>query len=472
MLGSIASTFSNCFKIPELKSRILFTAMILAICRLESVVHVPGLDGTALAAFFESKKGSAGSMLGLYSMFSGGAMENCAIGALGIMPYISATIIIQLLTAVIPKLSKLAREDGGRTKLIQYGRYLTVLLCVVQGAVMAVGWERPELIFGAGIGRLVLYPDTPFWIMWYRIQTVVIITTGTMLLMWLGEQISDRGIGNGVSLIITVNILARLPAAAQGIHDMFFAPRGAEAQLNFGHAIALLLLLAGVIAGIIAITQAQRKIPVQYAQRAVGRKVYSGGTSFMPLRVNYSGVMPIIFAQAILMFPQQILSMLSRNISNSQSPGLRFLGELFGRLAGLLGERHWVYLTIYSAMILFFSYFWVATQFNELQIADDLKKNGGYIPGVRPGQATSEYLHHTMSRITLAGAIALVIIAVIPMLLYNWMSMNFNVAQFFGGTSMLIVVGVLLDTMRQMESHLLMRHYDGFLKKGRLRGRF
>jgi preprotein translocase subunit SecY len=470
MLGSIVNTFSNCFKIPELKSRILFTAMILGICRLIAIVHIPGLDGRALVSYFESHQGSAGSILGLYSMFSGGALERCAIGALGIMPYISATIIIQLLTAVIPKLSKLAREDGGRTKLIQYGRYLTVLLCLVQGAVMTVGWEHPETIFGPGISRLVVYSDQMLW--WYRIQTVLVLTTGTMLLMWLGEQISDRGIGNGVSLVITVNILARLPAAVDGVRLMFFAPRGSEAQLNFGHAIALLLLLAGVIAGIIAITQAQRKIPVQYAQRAVGRKVYSGGTSFMPLRVNYSGVMPIIFAQAILMFPQQIFSMLSRNMGNSQSPAARMVAEILAKIGGLLGERSIVYMTIYSLMILFFSYFWVATQFNELQIADDLKKNGGYIPGVRPGQATSEYLHNTMSRITLAGAIALVVIAVIPMLLYRMMNMNYNVAQFFGGTSMLIVVGVLLDTMRQMESHLLMRHYDGFLKKGRLRGRF
>jgi preprotein translocase subunit SecY len=470
MLGAIAQTFSNCFKIPELKSRILFTALVLAICRLTAVVHVPGLDATSLTAFFESKSGGAGSLLGLYSMFSGGALENCAIGALGIMPYISATIIVQLLTAVYPPRSKLAREDGGRTKLIQYGRYLTVILCIIQGAVMAAGWEHPEAIFGQGIGRLILYSDQYIW--WYRIQTVLVLTSGTMMLMWLGEQISDRGIGNGVSLIITVNILARLPAAGQGIHDMFFAPQGAEAQLNFGHAVALLLLLAGVVAGIIAITQAQRKIPVQYAQRAVGRKVYSGGTSFMPLRVNYSGVMPIIFAQAILMFPQQIFKMLGQNLISSANTGLRNIGDVLMKLAGVLGERHWVYLTIYSLMILFFSYFWVATQFNELQIADDLKKNGGYIPGVRPGQATSQYLHNTMSRITLAGAIALVIIAVIPMVLYGWMGMNYNVAQFFGGTSMLIVVGVLLDTMRQMESHLLMRHYDGFLKKGRLKGRF
>jgi preprotein translocase subunit SecY len=291
--------------------------------------------------------------------------------------------------------------------------------------------------------------------------------------MWLGEQITDRGIGNGVSLIITVNILARMPDAGRGLYDMFFAVRGVEAQWNMGHAIALFLLLIGVIAGVIAITQAQRKIPVQYAQRAVGRKVYSGGTSFMPLRVNYSGVMPIIFAQAILMFPQQIFSMMGSNLSGSDKGAMaKFFGEMFAWVAGVLHERSFFYLALYSLMILFFSYFWVATQFNELQIADDLKKNGGYIPGVRPGQATSDFLHHTMSRITLAGAIFLLVIAIIPTLMTTRWNIPYQVAQFFGGTSMLIAVGVMLDTLRQMETHLLMRHYDGFLKKGRLKGRF
>jgi preprotein translocase subunit SecY len=459
MFAAIANTFSNCFKIPELKSRILFTLMMLAICRLEAVVRIPGLDGAALTRFFESHAGSGG-VLGMYSMFTGGALEHCAVGALGIMPYISATIIIQLLTAVIPTLSKLAREEGGRTKIVQYGRYLTVILCLGQGLVMAIGWEHPDTIFGQGIGRLVLYTDAHLW--WYRIQTVVILTTGTMLLMWLGEQISERGIGNGVSLVITIGILARLPQAFVALKDMFLPPSGIEASFNLGHALALILLLAGVIAGVIAITQAQRKVPVQYAQRAVGRKVYSGGTSFMPLRVNYAGVMPIIFAQAILMFPQKIFLFL----------GNSFNVKFFREIATALGEGMFLYITLYSLMILFFSYFWVATQFNELQIADDLKKNGGYIPGVRPGQATADYLHNAMSRITLAGAIFLTVIAVIPILLYRWLKIPYPVATFFGGTSMLILVGVLLDTMRQMETHLLMRHYDGFLKKGRLRGRF
>jgi len=470
MLASLANTFSNCFKIPELKSRILFTLMVLAICRLEALVRIPGLNGEALAAFFNTHQGAGSSVLGMYSMFTGGALERCAIGALGIMPYISATIIIQLLTAVVPTLSKLAREEGGRTQIIKYGRYLTVLLCIVQGFFMAYQWEHPAGIFGGDIKELVLYDESLIW--WYRLQTVIILTTGTMLLMWLGEQITDRGIGNGVSLIITIGILARLPQAAVALKDMFFPGSGIQAQFNAGHAIALLCLLLAVIAGVIAITQAQRKVPVQYAQRAVGRKVYSGGTSFMPLRVNYAGVMPIIFAQAILMFPQKFFLFAGNYFSTSKGDAARLIGKTFVRLAGALNEGMFWYLLIYSLMILFFSYFWVATQFNELQIADDLKKNGGYIPGVRPGQATSEYLHNAMSRITLAGAVFLTLIAVVPIVLYRILGIRYEVAQFFGGTSMLIMVGVLLDTLRQMETHLQMRHYDGFLKKGKLRGRF
>jgi preprotein translocase subunit SecY len=444
--------------------------LVLAICRLEAVVRIPGLNGQALADFFAAtaQKGGGG-VLGMYSMFTGGALEHCAIGALGIMPYISATIIIQLLTAVVPQLSKLAREEGGRAKIIQYGRYLTVLLCLGQGLFMAFGWENPEKLFNGFQGQLVL-DTTHLW--WYRIQTTIMLTTGTMLLMWLGEQITERGIGNGVSLVITIGILARLPQAFVGLRDLFFPSGGMPATKNIADAALLIGLLALVIGGVIAITQAQRKVPVQYAQRAVGRKVYQGGTSFMPLRVNYSGVMPIIFAQAILMFPQKVCELAYTYFSSFKSAGFQFIASGAHWLQIHLAERSFFYLTLYSLMILFFSYFWVATQFNELQIADDLKKNGGYIPGVRPGQATSEYLHNAMSRITLAGAVFLTVIAVIPLLLYNQMNIPYPVAQFFGGTSMLILVGVLLDTMRQMETHLLMRHYDGFLKKGRLKGRF
>jgi preprotein translocase subunit SecY len=463
MFRNIANTFANCFKIPELKSRILFTLGVLAIVRLMAYIVIPGLDGHALGEFMNSHSHGAAGLLGMYNMFGGGALGNCAVAALGIMPYISATIIIQLLTAVWPKLSKLAREEGGRAKIIQYGRYLTVIICLIYGVVTARSWETPEKVFSGFQGQLVLI-DNHYW---YMFQTVIIMTTGTMLLMWLGEQITERGIGNGVSLIITVGIVARLPLAVQGAWDMFRPAGGVESNYHLmGTGLMLVALLALVIGGVIAITQAQRKIPVQYAQRAVGRKMYAGGTSFMPLRVNYSGVMPIIFAQSIMMFPPLLFTWLSTTVP------VPFLQDFFREMVQTFGYGSPVYLLAYGLMILFFSYFWVATQFNELQIADDLKKNGGYIPGVRPGQGTSDYLHKAMSRITLAGAIFLTVIATIPIIMQKQMNIPPNVSQFFGGTSILITVGVLLDTMRQVESHLMMRHYDGFLKKGRLRGRF
>jgi preprotein translocase subunit SecY len=462
MFKKIASTFANCFKIPELKSRIIYTLIVLAVCRVVSMIPIPGINGSELQAFFNAQAAqSGGSWVGMYSMFTGGALEKCAIGALGIMPYISATIIIQLLSAVVPRLSKLAREEGGRAKIVQYGRYLTLALCLGQGFFMASSW----LNAGGGGGLFegfsgdLLLPMMRNHVWWYYLQTVIILTTGTMLLMWFGEQITERGIGNGVSLVITIGILARLPQAATGVRDMFRG--GFEGPLLF-KGIALVLLLVGVIAAVIAVTQAQRKIPVQYAQRAVGRKVYQGGTSFMPLRVNYAGVMPVIFAQAILMFPAPLLA----------KAGTAWDMPKLTAISSMLHERSFFYIALYALMILFFSYFWVATQFNELQIADDLKKYGGYIPGVRPGQATSAFLHNAMSRITLAGAVFLTIIAIIPIILYHQMNVPSYVSQFFGGTSMLITVGVMLDTMRQMESHLLMRHYDGFLKKGRIKGRF
>jgi preprotein translocase subunit SecY len=464
MFRAIFNTLGNCLKIPELKSRIIFTLIVLGICRMTSLIPTPGLNGAALADFIQKQAQSGGGngLLGMYSLFTGGGFERCAIGSLGIMPYISATIIIQLLTAVVPFLSKLSREEGGRSKIVQYGRVLTLILCVGQGAVMAAGWEHPTSIpgFSSFPGQLVYHAG---WL--YLFETTIILSTGTMLLMWLGEQITERGIGNGISLVITIGILARLPAAGQGVWDMFahHNTHGGETGFMFFHGAFLIGLLAVVIAGVIAVTQAQRKIPVQYAQRAVGRKVFSGSSSFMPLRVNYAGVMPVIFAQAILMFPAMIFQWL----------GGRFDQKFFVEIGAALQERSSVvYLTLYGLMILFFSYFWVATQFNELQIADDMKKSGGYIPGVRPGNATSDFLHRSMTRITLAGAIFLTIIAVIPILLSDAMKIPYNVASFFGGTSLLIIVGVMLDTMRQMESHLLMRHYDGFLKKGRIKGRF
>src|SRR5208282_5082921 len=299
--------FANCFKIPELKSRILFTLGLLAVCRLMTFITIPGLNGTALADFFN--KNAQGGLLGMYNTFAGGGYERCAIGALGIMPYISATIILQLMTAVSPQLSKLSREEGGRAKIIQIGRVMTVFLCLGQGLYFAMGWENPLKQFPNFQGQLVLNMDH---IWWYLTQTLLIMTTGTMLLMWLGEQITERGVGNGVSLIITIGIVARLPMARQGLMDMFGSAGGNTPTHHLmGTGILLLILSAVVIGGVIAVTQAQRKIPVQYAQRAVGRKMYAGGTSFMPLRVNYSGVMPIIFAQSILLFPQPLCSKLA-----------------------------------------------------------------------------------------------------------------------------------------------------------------
>lgn len=460
MFRNLLNTFANCFKIPELKSRILFTLGLLAVARLLAVIRIPGLNGQALSDYFSKQQGSGGGgLLGMYNTFAGGAYEHCAIGALGIMPYISATIILQLLTAVWPSLSKLAREEGGRTKIVQYGRYLTVLLCIGQGAYFANNWLNPRKVFDTFSGQLVLIDNKYV----YFFEAVTVMTAGTMLLMWLGEQITERGIGNGVSLVITVGILARLPNAVQATWNMFFPGTGEASHSPMGTGLLLVVLLVVVVGGVIAITQAQRKIPVQYASRMVGQKMYQGGTNYMPLRVNYAGVMPIIFASSILMFPRMFCTLVADHSTLLRDPALA--------LASALNYGSWLYLSIYALMILFFSYFWVATQFNEIQIADDLKKNGGYIPGVRPGQGTSDYLHRAMSRITLAGAIFLTVIAIIPIILSRQLNIDQNVSQFFGGTSILIAVGVLLDTMRQIESHLMMRNYDGFLKKGRVRGR-
>jgi preprotein translocase subunit SecY len=465
MFRNIFTTFANCFKIPELKSRILFTLALLAVARVLAYISIPGIDGTGLARYTAAHShGAVNSALGLYNRFAGGAYGNCAVGALGIMPYVTGSIILTLVQAVFPRLSKLAREEGGRAKIIQYGRYLTVPLCIGQGWYFANSYLHPggSGAFQGYTGQLVVMDNLYL----YYFLAISTMTTATLLLMWLGEQITERGIGNGVSLIITVGIVAGLPYAGQDLITMFFPPGGVESQYHLiGTGLLLLILLVVVIAGIIAITQAQRKVPVQYASRMMGRKMMQGGTSYLPLPLNQANVMPIIFASSILMFPGPICNWLA---SYAQP---KFLRDPFLWLAPQLAYGAPFYLCIYALLILFFSYFWVATTFNEIQYADDLKKNGGYIPGVRPGQSTSDYLHKSMSRLTLAGAIFLTLIAVIPIMLYKQLNISQNIAQFFGGTSILISVGVLLNTMRQVESHLMMRHYDGFMKKGRIRGR-
>ena len=445
------SAFSNSLRIPELRQRLLFTFGIIFVCRLIAAVPTPGVDAVALREFMASVRTmSGGSFVGLFDLFSGGALENCAVGALGVMPYISASIILQLMTAVVPALERLAREgDTGRQKITQYTRYLTVLLCIVQGYAMALTLENPEAL---GITREIV--QIPGW--GFRLMSIVTMTTGTLLLMWLGEQVTERGIGNGMSLIITVGIVSRMPSAIQAAINMF-KPIDGVVQFSLFHLIGLLIMIFLVIASVIAVTQAQRKIPVQYAKRVVGRKVYGGQSTYMPLRVNYSGVMPIIFGQAILMFPSKIFGMLP--------------GPFFQSLASALNYGTVTHNVLYGVLILFFSYFWVATQFNPIQIADDLKKYGGYVPGIRPGKPTAEFLDRTMTRITLAGAVFLTVLAVLPTVMAQQFRIPWIVASFFGGTSMLITVGVMLDTMRQIESHLVMRYYDGFLTKGRMRGR-
>ncbi|MBI2518250.1 MAG: preprotein translocase subunit SecY [Opitutae bacterium] len=455
------SAFTNSMKIPELRSRILYTLSLLFIARVGAHIPLPGIDPHPLQLFFTDQTAGGGSALvGLYNMFTGGALVKGAVCALGIMPYISASIIFQLMTAVVPAFSRLQQEgDVGRQKLTQYTRYLTVIICLIQGVLLILALENPARLF-AGFdvnhyGQIVVVGRT-----WFLIQSTIFMTAGTLLLMWLGEQITQRGIGNGVSLLITVGILADIPGAATATYQLFAAPVG-TASLGLPQGIIMIALFLIVTTGIIAVTQGQRKIPVQYAKRVVGQKVMGGQSSFLPLKVNYSGVMPVIFASAILLFPQQIFSQLGAALD------VKFLVEFSNKL--LRGD--WVYYAGMTLLILFFSYFWVSVMFKPIQVADDLKKYGGYIPGVRPGEPTASFLDFVMTRLTLAGAIFLTIIAVIPdVLLFNF-KVPARIAYFFGGTGMLITVGVILDTMRQIETFLLQRHYDGFLKKGRIRGR-
>lgn len=399
-------------------------------------------------------------MVGLYNMFTGGALVKGAIAALGIMPYISASIIFQLMTAVVPALSRLQQEgDVGRQKLTQYTRYATVIICIVQGALLILALENPGRLF-PGYDINVYGPIVMVGKVGFLITSVIYMTAGTMLLMWLGEQITQRGIGNGVSLLITIGILADVPAAAAATYQLFFAPIGV-ARLGLPQGIVMVLLFLVVTMGIIMVVQGQRKIPVQYAKRVVGNKVMGGQSSFLPLKVNYSGVMPVIFASAILLFPQQIFSQIGAAFN------IKFLVEFSEQLL----RGHWTYYAIYAGLILFFSYFWVSVMFKPIQIADDLKKYGGYIPGVRPGEPTAQFLDFIMTRLTLAGAVFLTVIAVMPDFLLFELNVPQRIAIFFGGTGMLITVGVILDTMRQVETFLLQRHYDGFLKKGRVRSR-
>src|SRR5947209_1052552 len=460
----MVSAFLNTVKIPELRRRILFTLAVIVLVRLGAAITTPGVNQGVLQEWFRTSlsQRTGGGLAALFNLFSGGALENCAVFSLGIMPYISASIMMQLLTAVIPQLGRLAREDGGRQKIMQLTRYTTLGLCLFQGYLLALSFQHPESYHTMlpGITDTIRNLGIPLVddIGWkFRIITVISLTTGTLLLMWMGDQITERGIGNGISLIITIGIVARLPAAlAQAWKTFVPSAQTGSSQVNPMVLVLLILFLIVVIASVIAITQGVRKITVQYAKRVVGRKQYGGNTQYMPLKVNYPGVMPIIFAWALLLFPNQIVSWAFPN-----SPTARQISEML--------STGWLHYVVLAAMIFFFSYFWVATQFQPAQIADDLKKYGGYIPGVRPGKPTADFLDYTMTRLTFAGAIFLTMIAVLPSLLSQGLHVPVITAQFFGGTSLLIIVGVMLDTMRQVETHLIQRHYDGFLRKGRVR---
>jgi len=458
------SAFVNIFKIPDLRQRIFFTLAMLVIVRIGYAITLPGVNPQVLQAWIDSKAETGASPFAaaaaLLNVFSGGGLERCAIFALGIMPYISASIMMQLLTAVVPSFSKLAREDGGRQKINQWTRFAAVGLCLFQGYLLAASLKNPgQNIFLFGLEDIMKIhgPLVPNFGFGFIFTAVLTMTAGSLFIMWLGEQITERGIGNGVSLLICINIVADLPGALVRVWKTYIG------KPNAGALDAMTLLILGVvlvlvIAGIIALTQAQRRIAIQYAKRVVGRKVYGGQTQYMPLKVNYAGVMPIIFAQAILTFPSMMISALFPDVGAVQQWVTYFTSGVPG-------------VTLSALMIFFFSYFWVATMFQPAQIAEDLKKSGGYVPGVRPGKPTADFLDFTMSRLTFAGALFLTLIYIFPQIMQRQLQLDQRVAQFFGGTSILILVGVVLDMMRQVETHLLQRHYDGFLRKGKLRGR-
>ncbi len=441
----------NSFKIPDLKRKLLVTLGLLTIYRIGCYVPTPGIDGATLAEFFNRiAKTQGGTLFGIINMFSGGAMERLTIFALGIMPYISSSIILQLLTAVIPSLEKLAKEGrAGAEKINQYTRYGTVGLAVIQSFFIALWLENPSRFEGL---RVVMYPGWGF-----RILTVLTLTTGTIFIMWLGEQIQERGIGNGISLVITAGIISRIPAAFHQLYILISPLNPVNRQIQPVTLLIMAALLVGVIFAVVLITQGQRKIPVQYARRVVGRKIFGGQSTYIPLKVDTAGVIAIIFAQSIILFPATLASFIPN--------------PTFQRWAQGLVRGHLLYTAVYALLIVFFCYFYTAIVFNPVDLSENMKKYGGFIPGIRPGGSTAEFLDRVMVRITLAGALFVAFIAIFPDFLMAWLKVPYLVASFFGGTGILIIVGVMLDTIKQIESHLLMHHYEGFLRAGRIRGR-
>jgi preprotein translocase subunit SecY len=434
----VGSGFGNIFKIPELRRRLFYTAALLAVYRAGVYVPTPGINANALKDLFDAMQGT---IVGVFNMFSGGALEQLSVFALGIMPYISASIILQLLTVVVPHLEELKKEgEQGRKKITQYTRYGTVVLSIIQGFGIAVGLEAQT----SPTGVPVVFDGG-----WdFRLMTVLTLTAGTAFIMWLGEQITERGIGNGISLIIFAGIVARLPAATANTFRLV-----QQDEMGIFGVLIILALMIGVIGFIIFVEQGQRRIPVQYAKRVVGRRMYGGQSTHLPLKINSSGVIPPIFASSIIMFPATIGQFADvawlKAVSDAMQPGGIYYNLLF------------------VGFIVFFCYFYTAVTFNPVDVADNMKKHGGFIPGIRPGKRTADYIDRVLTRLTLGGAIYVSAVCVLPTILIA----QFNVPFYFGGTALLIVVGVAIDTIAQMESHMLSRHYEGFLKKGAIKGR-
>jgi preprotein translocase subunit SecY len=434
----VLESIGNIFKIPDLKRKILFTALMLIIYRLGSFIPVPGINAVALQQFLGDASKSGGNLFGMFDLFVGGNLGRASIFALGIMPYITTSIVIQLLGGVLPFFERLKKEGAeGQKKITQYTRYGTI-------AVASFNAIGISLFLQQGVEGAVPNPGFLF-----IFTSVVTFVTGVMFIMWLGEQITENGIGNGISLIIFAGIISRYPA---GFFNLFKMTQAGA--MSIFSVVAILIIMIGVTVGVVAITEGIRKIPVQYAKRIIGRKVYGGQSTHIPLKVNTAGVIPIIFAQAILMFPRTIATFFKDS-------------DIMQSIVGALSPGHFLYTVLYMGFIIFFAYFYTAMVLNPVEMAENMKKYGGFIPGRKPGKKTAEYINNVLLRITLPGAIAFAIIAVIPEFMSKW----FNLPFYFGGTGLIIIVGVALDTLQQIESHLVMRHYEGFMKKGKLRGR-
>ncbi len=445
---------SNIFKVEELKRKIAITLSLLIVYRAGCFIPTAGVDTFALTQFFDKIARTQGqTILGMINLFTGGALTRLSIFALGIMPYISASIIMQLLTAVVPALERIAKEGkAGYEKINQYTRYFTFVLCVIQGLFLAIWLENPNNFQG-----IVIVPNPGLL---FKFLTVITLTCGTIFIMWLGEQIQERGIGNGISIIITASIISRIPSSLRQLWVLYSPFDPSQRQISTPVLAVLIILLFLMIAAVVLFTQAQRRIPIQYGRRVVGRRVYGGQSTYLPIKVDMSGVIAIIFASSVISFPATIAMFLPRNI------------RLVSIMQNIIQQRGLWYNLIFVGLIMFFMYFYTAMVFNPLEISNNLKKYGGFIPGIRPGRPTANYLDFVATRIVFVGALYISVIAIFPnFIMYAFRVPSYALASLFGGTTLLIMVGVILDTMKQIEGQLLIRHYDGFIKGSSLKGR-